>query len=445
MPTIAYPPEDLRSFFAGDRAYQPGFVTGGPDELDCVGRLTLPDGSAVVATAMVRPLDADREARAEQRLTRLITTEAFRYHMYATFPHVDQQHLETVGGVVMARVLKRIAGHEKALVECWRRTLPAETRRVGWDLGEDTMDLPLPADLVREAESGTASHLDVGLHLRSRCVQKCLFCWRSRGALPFEPRFFEADLAKVRETLERVVRPAQRRGAHVDVHLNADDLLGHPKLEEILALIHSETPGPQSLVVPPNRLADAALAERITRLPGVDGLSITVFGARPESNDLVAGRPGAFREAVLAARNVVGGGRKRLTLHFVLTVHGLSDVVAVAALARHFHARYSVLYPFADYPEAHQVIQSLVPRADQVRAAIEPLVEDLGRGMGRLSDFPVCAIPPAARPYLVSDNGPRLIAYPKLDYCAPCVHRAACVGVPWAYFNVFGVEGLARE
>jgi len=296
------------------------------------------------------------------------------------------------------------------------------------------------------ATEGT-SDLDIRVHLHSNCVQKCLFCPVASPAYSEEDQ--AGDLSFIIELARRVVVPARRNGLFTTFSLNADDLSSHKYLRSIMDVVYESAGCPLYFVVPANRLASPAVAGAFARLPGLVGLSTTILGATAGTHDLVAGRPGAFAETVRALKNIASLPLQ-LQGHMVLTSDACGEIGPTAAIIAHFGVDVQIQNLIADCWRHEVVLPRVTPDLETVRLGLEKACEKLLEASAkvnvRLSDFPVCAIPPALR-HLACDEHPRasLYKYRFPDECGACVNQENCIGLSSTYLERFGASGIRPE
>ncbi len=348
---------------------------------------------------------------------------------------------------VRRSVLERIAGRESEIRRWW--TLRTGARdSVATEFPREKIAHPVPAGLIERVADPATRDVRLSLYLRAPCLQQCRFCPPATRTTAGPPEW-ESDLAFVQRLADQVLRPARLRGLPATVTLKADDLLGHGRLPEILEIIHAEAGCPIHLVTPVNRIRDASEALRVTRLPGVESVAFTLFAASAAVHDEVAGRPGAFRETVRAARWLTRVGLIEVRLRFVVTRQGLSDLPAVMDTASALGASFTVAGLVADTPEHLGSLAGLMPRVDAVRRVLQartPAILAAARAGApvEIVDLPLCALPPSLRPQARSRRSRDrvLVGYATAGTCLRCRGRGECLGVPRPYLEDFGEAGL---
>ncbi len=347
----------------------------------------------------------------------------------------------------IADVLRLMRGREADLrLRLFRR--PRRVAAVHWHFSTKDIEGPLPSPLVEAASNPATREIRLGLSLRSACVQNCRFCPPKAGTTA-GPEQWESDLAFVRRLAEGVFWPARRLDIPVTVTLLADDLLGHGRLEDILRVLHEEVGCPVHLVTPVNRIRDKSDAQWVARLPGVESLACTLFGASARVHDEVAGRPGAFRETVRALGWLSRLQTLALRVRMVVTRQGLADLPAVMDTASALGASFTVAGLVADSPEHLRLLAGLMPRVDAVRRVLQartPAILAATRAGSpvEIVDLPLCALPVPLRT-LARSRRPRdrpLVGYEWPDVCLRCRGRDECLGLPRPYWDDFGEEGL---
>jgi hypothetical protein len=434
MARAAAPPlTTLRDLFVVRGAFAPSSVHATEDTLDCVGVLTLPGGARRKVILVV--------AAPTRALQGLLATKRYSY---GCGPARVADAGDAFGGEVDAAVvpvLERLVRHERRFAALWPLAARAwAAHPAPLDVPESAMGGPVPPELVRAAAAERDPVLDVGIHLRSGCLQRCAFCRREPQR--FDAADHDADLATVEDLVRRVVRPARRRGLDVRVRIEADDLAGHRRLEDIATLLAPQTAFGLHLVVPPNRLADPSTARRFA---GLESVTLTLFGCTPRTHDAVAGRPGAFLELLRAARNLDAAGTVPLILSAVLTAAGVGELGGILDVARLLRGRPTVSALFADCAMHHLRLAAIAPDLGALRRAFSAEQRRILFERVALQDFPVCALPPALRALNDTNRVLRRDDYPALPACAPCVHRPRCCGVPRGYLDAHGDAHLAPE
>ncbi|MBI5526845.1 MAG: hypothetical protein HY897_10975 [Deltaproteobacteria bacterium] len=436
MMARARPLMEMMQLFRVAGVFAPSSIHAAPAALNCAGVLTLPGGARrKVILAVERRTPASRGMLATRRLS------------YGCGPSRRADGADAfcreIGGAV-APVLARIATREAAITRLWPRAARSWTAEpLTLDVPESVMGGPVPTALIDAVHAKQCHVIDLGVHLRSGCLQRCAFCRR-------EPRRYDAaawddDLATVKDLVRRVVRPAARRGLDIRFRVEADDLAGHGRLTEIMALLAPETAFGLHLVMPPNRLADPAAARRVAALPGLESVTFTVFGCTPRTHDAIAGRAGAFRELLAAARNIHAAAVVPFTLNAVLTDAGVGELGGIIDAARLLGASLSISSLFADSPRHHPVLAIVAPSVAVVRSALGREESRIVESAARLQDFPVCAVPAGLRPLLRVNRVMETNDYPALSLCSRCVQRPRCLGVPRGYLDAHGTGHLVPE
>ncbi len=438
----AFDVDDVRSLFYLPGAFAPEFVESRSTGFDVVGTLRLPGDRQPRVRLSVMPPDAPGV---------IVRTPE---NGLGAAPFMQWEGLADLGPGTTDRVrevLKLAVANDRELTRF--RTLLTATDMASrrHEISMAGMDDPLPDALLAEAEAGPGERVVVVVYLRSACLQACAFCRPCRQ--PWALEHAERDLALVRDLARLVLRPARCRGANVSVRLEADDLARHPRLAEIVAAIHQDCVFPLSIMAPCNTLADPEAALRLAAMPSIDNIMMTLFGSSPKTHDPIAGRDGAFREVVLALRNLAGTRRLRLGVKALVTVPALSEIREMIMTARHFRADTTLVYPYDDDDIVKQngvivgnlALRPLIPRADAVKQVLAAEA-DLIRASGvTLVDFPDCAMPPALRDRLFIEHTGTMSRYPMLDICKGCARANRCARVPLAYEAVHGYAGLVPE
>jgi len=285
--------------FAGDPAFEPAFVMAGgtnwsvADACGCrtktevaatgpgPGRSRSPgtDASRIAGSSAVAP---------PPRTTCIPCTRTGRTSA--------RRGVEAAAGDVIARLLRQVASAEAQTGDVLGAHLPPRTRVV---LGEPRARPRRPClrpALLAEAASGTSSHLRTRSPAPVPCLQRCLFCPRSRqpSALQDPSVFDLGPPGGPGGGRDRgPAGPPAGCPGH-DPESTADDLAGHGRLEEIVGLIHASAPAaaPVDAPEPPGRPARPG---RIVGCAGHGSDDPFAVRSHPGTHDPVAGRPGAFR------------------------------------------------------------------------------------------------------------------------------------------------------
>ncbi|HOI09711.1 MAG TPA: hypothetical protein PK313_04450 [Myxococcota bacterium] len=430
--------DDVRAPFDVPGAFVPEFVESRAGGFDVVGSLRLPgDHDPRIRVGVKPPGAPDALVRTPQ-------------HVLGATPYLHGAGLADLGPGAVARVRDVLAhaAARHAEVERFRALLAAvDTPWRRHEIPMAGMDGPPPGTLLAEAEAAPGDRVEITLFLRSACLQACTFCHLDRP--PWDAGHADRDLATVRELARRVLAPARRRGALVRAVLEADDLARHPRLAEIADAIHRETPFPLWLMAPCNTLAEPGAAARVAALPALGGAMLTLFGATAPTHDAIAGRAGAFREAIRALRNLAAARRLRLGVKILATVPSLDEVRDMVATTRHFRAEATLVYPYDDYrdgnPDGNVALRPLIPRADAVLRVLSAQADAIRASGGTLVDFPDCAVPPSLRDRLVREHAEALSRYPVPGACRRCARADRCARVPLAYLAAHGEAGLSPE
>jgi hypothetical protein len=319
------------------------------------------------------------------------------------------------------------------------------TRTFEWVCGPGEADDDLPPGVLEAARDPSCRRLVVQFYIRSECLQSCAYC-----GCAGDHRYGEvdagADLDAVERVAARVLEPARARGADVELRLDARDLAAHPHLHAVAGILNRACASPLHVTMPGNQLADPARARDLSRLPGLDSVTMTVYGATPATHDRVSGRPGSFAEVMRAARNLMTLQGVRVRLNFLVTREGLAELPGVLDLSARLCDGLALRFPFSDSVIHRERLRGLYPRLDTVRKALEDHAADVGLRADRLVDFPACAVPPALRDRLDREQaGPGLWWYPDIPECGGCAHAATCIRVPEPYLADFGTAGLRPE
>jgi len=300
-------------------------------------------------------------------------------------------------------------------------------------------------DMLMAAEG--QADLDIRVQLHSNCLQRCLFCPTSSPE--FSPDDQDGDLAFIRELADSVITPARAAGLFTTFSIDADDLSSHRHLRAIMELIHRSCGCPVYLVFPANRLSSKAVMKAILELPGLLGISTTILGSSAATHDFVAGRPGAFAETVRALRNM-SACPLWLQGHFVLTQKACGEIGQTVATIAHFGIDVLIQNLIADCPRHNEILPAIMADLATIRSSLDQASDRILASSKSvnvtISDFPVCAIPPALR-HLAHDQHPResLFYYSLTDACRDCAHNERCAGIPAAYLDRFGTTGMRPE
>jgi hypothetical protein len=301
-----------------------------------------------------------------------------------------------------------------------------------WIFEEGHVHKELPPGMIEALDEEYG--FDITLKLHANCRLRCLFC--PRGHPPYARKIQDSDLALVKRLVREVFVPARERGLPVRVVIDAGDLAAHPHIEQIMELVFENCGCPMHLVVPGDRLADPAVAVRFASLPGLQKISVSIFGSSAATHDRIAGLDGSFANTIRALKHL-----SRLPVwlncHFVPTACSLQEISGVIDVIQYFGADAMVRYPVSDCSAHDELLSELIPAPIDIRPILETLVERCTSTGGRitLADFPVCALPPALR-HLKFDHQKRsaLHGYPVLEPCVDCIHLKECIGVPVAWY-----------
>ncbi len=420
---------DVKDAFAVD-GFVPETVRVDPASLVCAGWLAVPAGRRRVALVARRD-GGDAPVR----------TDRLSLSFHVIGPIRGDLPPDERGRV--ADVLRHAARDEDHLLAAMEAAPGAGPSR-SWTLDESDGDRRIPDDLVQAAAAGPLRRLSIRVRLRANCLQACRFCPRTVPV--YGPDDWASDLALFERLATSVFRPASARGVAVDVDFSADDLASHGRLRPIFELVSRECACPVRLVLPGVQLADARRARELASLPGVEAVVVTLMGDRPEVHDDLVGRAGAFRESLLAVRNLLATGWVQVALNFVPTASNLDNLNGVLAIAAALDVPLAVPFLVSDCGAHRSLLAPLFPRLDLVRAALAAAGPRIASPAVTLVDFPVCAVPPGLRASATRRHPPEsLVDYPEIGACTGCRHRPACIRVPAAYLDAFGEDGLLRE
>lgn len=314
-----------------------------------------------------------------------------------------------------------------------------------WEFFERNVYTSFPDELMQLQPGSNRFELYVQLH--TDCVQNCVFCPKYNASN--DQSLQDRDLELVKALIEQVIIPAREKGIPGSIRLDSNDLSMHRHLGPIMDLISTESGCPLHVVVPTNRLSKKSMAVWFASLPGLYQLSVTIFGASSQSHDTVAGRPGAFVEAVNALKNL-STCPVSLNGHFVLTSHALGEIGSVMDILAHFSADIMIQFLLADCANHNEILGPILPRVDTVLEALtasaDKIISTAEIVNVSIKDFPVCGVPMSLR-HLASNDHDReiLFEYPTPPCCATCARLKVCTGVPQAYLDLFGTAGLVPE
>ncbi|HON25844.1 MAG TPA: radical SAM protein, partial [Myxococcota bacterium] len=407
--------------------------------IEVFGVLTTPDGLAPVSVHVAGP-----DTSGKRPFSGKLHGESPDKHIFLSWrvwrPAVFQreiivEHVMTLMNSLAKSLpkvtwLEEVLEHKSKAKRTWAYELYGEKRIVGPDL--------------LDAVSGSYE-IELYVHLHSTCLQKCLFC--PAASHSFSRQQQDADLDFINELIERIVLPAAANGVYTTFRLDADDISGHHRLPEIMQAISNSTGNPVSLILPATRLSIPSGADAIADLPGLMGLTTTVFGSSAEVHDKIAGRPGAFVETLRAFKNL-SNKPVWLNAHFVLSNLSCSQIAEVVDTVSHFGMDLRIQNLIADCDAHETMLRPLLPRIDEVLSGFAVAKEQILTASERigitLSDFPICFIPEELRHLTRSDyNRQSLYQYTLSPVCEKCRHKDDCLGVPSTYIELYGTQAFA--
>ena len=220
--------------------------------------------------------------------------------------------------------------------------------------------------------SGIPAPLGLLAELTHRCPLHCPYC---SNPVELERRSGELDT----ETWKRVLAEAASLGV-LQVHLSGGEPTARRDLEEIVA--HCVQVGLYSnLITAGIRLAGPrleALAEQ-----GLDHVQLSIQGPEAAVNDTVAGLAGAFKQKLELAGQVRALGLP-LTLNCVIHRHNIDELDKLLDLALTLGAHRLEIAHAQYYGWALRNRAALMPRRDQVEAAMKTLERARRELKGRL-------------------------------------------------------------
>ncbi len=256
----------------------------------------------------------------------------------------------------------------------------------------------------------------------SVCERACVFCHVSlQPAGTRRPRGSDADVERALEAT---------RGP---VLFTGDDALSHPRVVEWVARAASKGLVPR-LIGPPRKGLTAALAPLLARA-GLTRWSTALLGDNAILHDEVAGQGGSY-DAVLEATAAFRAAHVEVELVAPLIRPVLHALAAIDARARALSGRPLALLAFAPDGVVGAGFDGLVPRWDELRAALAsaPALSP--------DSSPACVLPALATLHRLERTDPQVGATYPSEPCGRCDARPACPGVASTALRAVGSAGL---
>ncbi len=301
---------------------------------------------------------------------------------------------------------------------------------------------------------GCDVRVPVQLHFyfETNCSQACQFCQvpihrstllgRVKNGLHVARNVAQLDVVST-GIFDAIVDDLGSRAPSSGLTITGHDWARTPKLDLILRRFEREARVEVSFLGPSTRLADPVLADRISALPTLGTVTLTLQSMDLARHDRMVGAPGSGAQVMQAVDNLRARGIRPL-VSTVLTSDALAEI---PALLRWVEREGLVLGLQAFIPDRGPAeLAACLPHMDSVRAALANALEWAPTSLGAINRVPLCAIPPNLRSRSMSfgqSSDREETAFPVP--CRGCSLRAECPGVPAGYVRRFGAAGLVAE
>ena len=293
------------------------------------------------------------------------------------------------------------------------------------------------------------------LYFKAPCVQACEFCeeprlraqlgQRARATLLHAQHVAGLDLVGT-GLFDALLTAAGAREPPVRLVVTGHDWARLPQLDRLLdrlareARVHVDFQGPST------RLADRDLALRLSRLPTLGAVSLTLQSPVPAVHDAITGAPGSGAQVLAAIANLRELGVP-VVINAVLTARGVEALPELFAwLDREKLAvALRAFIPDAGLIKGWSAGEIMAPM-DRLRAVLDADADQTARVVTGLAGLPTCVVPRALRSRLLPPplgNKRELARFPAA--CTGCGLRASCPGVPASYGRRFAGRGLLPE
>lgn len=166
--------------------------------------------------------------------------------------------------------------------------------------------------------------LNVSLELTLRCNLRCTHCYnfdRNAPRAAADPELSFDEILRLMDDL--------RRAGTLFLALTGGEAMMHPRFWDI-----ADAAAERSfalLLLSNGTLLTPAACDRLAAYPNLWGVSLSLYGARPETHDAVTGKPGSFRRTMDGARALRDRGATAW-LKFILMKSNAAETAGVLEL-----------------------------------------------------------------------------------------------------------------
>lgn len=176
--------------------------------------------------------------------------------------------------------------------------------------------------------------LNVSLELTLRCNIRCTHCYNFDRDRPRTAPGEELTMAEIVALLDDL-----RRAGTLFLQLTGGEAMVHPRFWEIADAAAAR--GFAVTVLSNGTLLTEPACDRLASYANLWGVSLSVYGARPETHDAVTQVPGSYERTMAGARRLAERGA-RVALKFVLLKGNASEAGAMIDSAEAQGFEYSV-------------------------------------------------------------------------------------------------------
>ena len=213
------------------------------------------------------------------------------------------------------------------------------------DIGILNQDMSLNTELIIPKFSGSvlSAPVRVYLNLTNRCNLSCKHCVNLSG--PKETSELSSDIIK------SLVEEMSRIGVF-ELIIGGGEPLLHPDILDIIRLVNSKR---ISTGITTNGLVvNENMAKKLSKL-NFNYLSVSLDGATRSTHEHIRGK-GSFSGAIMALKNLKKYTSHRISIHFVIMKHNLSELPALFRLAEELKCDIGLDFiraagKISDYPE----------------------------------------------------------------------------------------------
>lgn len=176
--------------------------------------------------------------------------------------------------------------------------------------------------------------LNVTLELTLKCNIRCTHCYNFDRDRPRPAADRELSMDEIRALLDDL-----RRAGTLFLSLTGGEAMVHPRFWEIAD--EAAARGFALTVLSNGTLLTAEACDRLAAYANLWGVSLSVYGARPETHDAITQSPGSHERTMAGARRLAERG-VRVGLKFVLMKENAAETGAMIASADAEGFEYSV-------------------------------------------------------------------------------------------------------